>query len=81
MNDVEHDHCQRCGDDYQGRLSQAEERIKELEAEKKMMFDEMCNMCFCKRHLCNRCGYIEEIPDRCKNEQIRDKIFRKLSKP
>ena len=46
----------------------------------KELKEALLNMCFCKRYICKRCGYVEEIPDRCKNEQIRDKIFHKLSK-
>jgi hypothetical protein len=34
------------------------------------------NMCFCKRHICKKCGFVEEMSDRCENEQIRDKVFK-----
>lgn len=57
------------------------EELHELRTENKELREAMLNMCFCKRRICKRCGFVEEIPDRCKNEQIRDKIFRKLSKP
>jgi len=36
------------------------------------------NMCFCKNYSCPRCTYSEPMPERCENEQTRDKLFRAI---
>ena len=45
----------------------------------KMCRESLENMCFCKRKICDRCTYVEEMPDRCKNEQVRDKLFHAIA--
>jgi len=36
-------------------------------------------MCFCKSKTCNRCGFTEDMKERCKNEDIRSEIFNYLT--
>ena len=39
----------------------------------------LSEMCFCKSKECSRCGFIEPLKARCKNEIIRTEIFKKLN--
>ncbi len=48
----------------------ATERADEAEGKNKEYKDALSNMCFCKKRICKRCTFVEELPDRCKNEQI-----------
>lgn len=50
---------------------------EKFKAEKQAYRNALVNMCFCKRHLCERCGHVKELPQRCVNEQIRDEVFHK----
>lgn len=56
------------------------DQFEKLKAENERLREALLNMCFCKRHLCEQCGYVKEMPERCVNEIIRDEVFRKLSK-
>lgn len=50
--------------------------IEQLQAENEKLKAALEEMCFCKKHTCKRCVYVKEMPERCINEQIRDKVFR-----
>ena len=67
--------------DYEKAAELLIEKVDKLREENKQLRSAMLNMCFCKRHICKRCAYVEKMSDRCINERMRDEIFRKLSKP
>ena len=48
MNDVDYDHCRRCGNSYQEQLSNLRNQVRELEAENERLqeyewkYEELC---------------------------------------
>ncbi len=45
-----------------------------------LALDALKKMCFCKQHICKRCGNVNKLIKRCENEIIRDNLFKKLAK-